>query len=413
MKRKACAGKIFSTVFIVAFIVLLTAAIIPGVMGASAVDIGSAGNFAILAKSGITSTGTTKITGNIGVSPIAGGAMTGFDLIKDSSNRFSTSPLIAGKAYAANYDSPTPDMLITAVSDMETAYASAEEQKPDATELYAGVLGGKTLAPGCYKWSTDVLIPASTTLTLDANGDGTAVWVFQLAGDLTMKPRSQIVLKNGAKAENVYWQIAGPTSVALGPGAHAEGTILSQNGITMMTGASLHGRALAQTAVTLISDTITEPTPITGPSRAPVQTITPQPTPTEFSSKMVTVNVGGNSGVYKTTVLGRGINGLVVTGTVLSGPGKNKAAAPGTVYQYIDLEPAQYTSLDREMIFFTVPPSWLNANQISPQDIVLYQLDGNSWTALPTTFIKNEGTRVYYSAASPEFLRFAIAGQPR
>ena len=87
-------GKIFSVSLTVALIFLLLAVIIPVVSGAAAVDLGSAGNFAILAKSGITTTGTTGITGNIGVSPIAATAMTGFGLIMDPTNQFSRSSLV-------------------------------------------------------------------------------------------------------------------------------------------------------------------------------------------------------------------------------------------------------------------------------------------------------------------------------
>ena len=142
-------GKIFSIVFSIALLCLMAAAITPGVMGASAVDLGLAGNYAILTKTGITTTGTTTITGNMGVSPIAAGAITGFGLIMDPSNQFSTSSLVTGRVYAANYASPTPSRLTTAVHNMETAYTSAAGQvPPNATELYAGNLGGKTLTPG-------------------------------------------------------------------------------------------------------------------------------------------------------------------------------------------------------------------------------------------------------------------------
>ncbi|HWQ65359.1 MAG TPA: PKD domain-containing protein, partial [Methanospirillum sp.] len=224
------------------------------------VDLGSAENFVILAKSGVTTIGTTAITGNMGLSPIASGAITGFGLSMDPSNQFSVSSLVVGRVYAADYLSPTPAMLTTAVSNMEAAYTEAAGRVPStATELYAGNLGGRTLAPGVYKWSTGVLIPTATDLTLDAGGDEDAVWIFQIAEDLTMGYASHVVLINGAQAARVYWQIGGETGVTIGPGAHAEGNILAQKAITMDSGASLHGRALAQTAVTLISNTITRP----------------------------------------------------------------------------------------------------------------------------------------------------------
>jgi len=229
--------------------------------GPTNVDLGLAGNYAILAKSGISTTGTTSIVGDIGVSPIDATAITGFDLSMDPSNQFSTSPLVAGRVYAADYASPTPAILTTAISNMETAYSDAAGRvPPDATELYSGNLGGKTLAPGVYKWSTDVLIPSSTDLTLDAQGNENAVWIFQVAQGLTMNYASRVVLINGAKAENVYWQIAGDAGVTIGTGSNAEGNILAAKAITMDSGTSLNGRALAQTAVTLIENTVTNPT---------------------------------------------------------------------------------------------------------------------------------------------------------
>ena len=386
-------GRFFSVAITVAFIFLMTAAIIPVVNGASAVNLGSAGNFVILAKSGITTTGTTSITGNMGVSPIAATAITGFGLIMDPTNQFSRSSLVVGKVYAANYASPTPAMLTTAVGNMQTAYTSAAGQTvPDATELYAGNLGGRTLAPGLYKWSTGILIPSSTTLTLDAKGNAGAVWIFQVAGDFTMNSGSQIVLKNGAKAENIYWQVGGPTSVTIGAGAHAEGNILAQKAITMKSGASLHGRALAQTAVTLIANTIIQPVS-SGPA-----------------SQTVTVNVGGNSGVYQTVVTGQGLNGLIVTGMVASGPGKNIIPASGKVYQYLDLVPAHYTSVSQVLLSFRVPLTWLNRNHVTPQNVRLYRLDGKTWTSVPVTFVKTVGTQDYFTASSTGFSRFAISG---
>ncbi len=435
---KKSAGKIFSIVVTVALIFLMAAAIIPGVKGASAVNLGSAGNFAILAKSGITTTGTTKITGNIGVSPIAATSMTGFGLIMDASNQFSRSSLVTGGVYAANYAPPTPATMTAAVSAMEAAYTSAAGQAPDATELYAGNLGGKTLAPGVYKWSTGVLIPASTALTLDGQGNGGAVWIFQIAGDLTMNSASQVVLINGAKAENVYWQIAGGTGVTLGSGAHAEGNILAQKAITMNSGASLNGRALAQTAVTLIANTITAPTSTTAPTAAPTtaaqtttalpgqttttspgqttttspgQTVTPTTARTGPISTTIKLDVGGGSGVYRVEVTGPENTGLIVTGTVTSPPGQGIGQPSGTVYQYIDLAPAQYTPIDRAVISFTVPVSWLNSNDISPQNVVLQRREGQSWLSLPTTLVKTEGGQVYFTAVSPGLGPFTITGQ--
>jgi hypothetical protein len=431
----ACTTKsrrnLFSIFFALAVICLMTVAIIPGVMGASAVDLGSAGNYVILTKSGITTTGTTTITGNMGVSPIAATAITGFGLIKDSSNQFSRSSLVSGSIFAADYASPTPSRLTTAVSNMETAYTSAAGQSPPtATELYAGNLGGRTLTPGVYKWSTGVLIPASTALTLDAQGNSNAVWVFQVSGDFTMNSASNIALVNGARAENVFWQIGGGTGVTINSGAHAEGNVLAAKAITMKSGASLHGRALAQTAVTLIANTVTAPsstpilvqttTTIPGQTAAPTteptrDSFTAQPiavTVSPMTSTTVLANVGGNSGIYRVQVNGNGNNDIIVTGSKASGFGSRIGQPSGTLYQYIDLVPARYTTIDQSLISFTVPLSWLKDNNIDPQNVVLNNLDGDAWTALPTTFVKSEGIWAYFTAESPEIAsRFAITGQ--
>ena len=226
------------------------------VSGQLTVDLGLAGNYAILAKSGISTTGSTLITGDIGVSPIAATAITGFGLIMDSTNTFSTSSLVTGKVYAADYTDPTPANLTTAVSNMETAYTTAAGRTlPNATELGAGEIGGMTITPGLYKWATGVLITTDVTL----NGNPEDIWIFQIAGDLTVANGKSVILSGGAQAKNIFWQVAGGAGVVIGTTANMKGILLAQTAIPMNTGASLNGRALAQTAVTLISNAITKP----------------------------------------------------------------------------------------------------------------------------------------------------------
>ena len=256
---KKGAGKNFSTCFTIALIFLMTAAIIPGVMGASAVDLGSACNFAILAKSGISTTGTTHILGNIGVSPIAATAITGFGLIKDSSNQFSTSSLVNGKVYAADYAAPTPSMMTTAISNMQTAYTDAAGRAPDVTGLGAGNIGGLTLVPGVYKWGTGVIIPTDVTLS----GNSNDVWIFQIAQTLGISSGKHVILSGGAQAKNIYWVVGGQTT--LGTNSVFNGNILDKTGIALKTGATLNGRALAQTAVTLDANTVNSPTTCSSP----------------------------------------------------------------------------------------------------------------------------------------------------
>jgi hypothetical protein len=219
------------------------------------VVLGGAGNYVILAKSGISTTGVTAVTGDLGLSPAAAGSITGFGLVADSTNVFSTSAQVTGNVYASNYAVPTPGNLTTAVNNMLTAYTDAAGRAPDYSELGAGNIGGMTLPPATYKWNTGVTIPTDVTL----NGGPNDVWIFQVAQGITQASAAQVILTGGALAKNVFWQSAGV--VALGTTAHMEGVILAQTAITLNTGASANSRLLAQTAVTLNSNAVTQPAP--------------------------------------------------------------------------------------------------------------------------------------------------------
>lgn len=217
------------------------------------VELGTAANFVILAKSGISTVPAAAITGNIGVSPAAASYITGFSLSADATNVFSTSPQVSGMVYAADYAVPTPSNLTTAVGDMETAFTNAAGRAPDFTELAAGNIGGMKLVPGVYKWSSALLIPSNLELV----GSPTDVWIFQIAQDLTLNSDVQVVLSGGAVAKNVFWQVSG--EVTLNTKSHLEGVVLSQTAVNVKTGATVKGRLLAQTAVTLDASTITQP----------------------------------------------------------------------------------------------------------------------------------------------------------
>lgn len=222
--------------------------------GPAPVLLGTAGNFAILAKSAISTVPASVITGHIGVSPAAATYLTGFSLVADATNVFSTSPQIIGKAYAADYAVPTPTNLTTAVGDMETAYTDAAGRPtPDFLELGTGNIGGLTLYPGLYKWTSTILVPTNVTLS----GGPNDVWIFQTSGDFTMAAAKNIFLSGGAQAKNVFWQIAG--NMTVGTGSHFEGIMLCQTDITMLTGSTMNGRMLAQTAVSLQQATVTQP----------------------------------------------------------------------------------------------------------------------------------------------------------
>jgi hypothetical protein len=222
--------------------------------GPAPVNLGTAGNFVILTKTGVSTTGTTAVVGDIGVSPVAATYITGFSLIADSTNTFSTSSLVTGKLYAADYAPPTPAVMTTAISDMQTAFTDAAGRTtPDFTELGAGDISGLTLVPGLYKWGTGVSITNGVTLSGGAND----VWIFQVAGDLIVNNSTIINLVGGAQAKNIFWQVSGQAN--LGTAADFKGIILSQTLISLNTGAKMTGRALAQTAVTLNATAITAP----------------------------------------------------------------------------------------------------------------------------------------------------------
>ena len=222
--------------------------------GPAPVLLGLAGNFVVLAKAAISSVPASNITGDIGVSPAAATYMTGFSLIADPSNAFSRSSQITGRAYAANYAVPTPANLTTAVHNMESAHVDAAGRPtPDFTELYSGNIGGRTLAPGLYKWTSAVVIPTIVTLSGGAND----VWIFQTTGDLVMSANQRVNLSGGAMAKNVFWQVAG--HAIIGAGAHFEGILICKTNVTLQSGATMSGRILAQTQVALQQATVTTP----------------------------------------------------------------------------------------------------------------------------------------------------------
>ena len=212
------------------------------------VNLGVACDFVILSKSGITDVYKSTITGNVGSSPITGAAI------------HLTCPEVNGTIFSVNAAGPlpcrvtNPSMLTTAVSNMQTAFTDAAGRtNPGFVNLGAGNIGGKTLTAGLYKWSTNVIIPTNVTITGGAND----VFIFQIAGMLTMSSAVRITLAGGAQAKNIFWQVSG--AVTFGTTSHFEGNVLGQTAINLQTGATINGRLLAQTAVTLEMNTVTMP----------------------------------------------------------------------------------------------------------------------------------------------------------
>lgn len=220
--------------------------------GPAVVALGTAGGYAILAKSGVSTTGATSIVGNVGLSPAAGSYITGFALSSPPTT-YTTSAMVTGQVRASDYDAPTPSDLTTVVLDMQTAYTDAAGRTlPDFTELGAGDINGLTLTPGLYKWGTGVSFANGVTL----NGGANAVWILQIAQNLTVGNGAIVTLSGGAQASNIFWQVAG--AATLGTTSAFQGIILSQTAIVFNTGSTITGRALAQTAVTLDATTVVQ-----------------------------------------------------------------------------------------------------------------------------------------------------------
>ena len=220
--------------------------------GQAVVNLGTSANYVILAKTAINNSPTSAITGDIGLSPAATSYVTGFGLT--NATGYATSPQITGKIFAADMVTPTSINLTTAVENMITAYNDAAGRpNPDFLELATGNIGGMTLSPGLYKWTNTVTLPSSVTI----NGGVNDVWIFQIAGNLSVANGVNVTLTGGAQAKNIFWQVAG--EAIIGTTAHFEGIILSWTGITFQTGASFKGRALAGTAVILDSNAVVQP----------------------------------------------------------------------------------------------------------------------------------------------------------
>jgi hypothetical protein len=200
----------------------------------TAISLGTAANFEVLAGSGVSNTGKTNVTGNLGVSP--GTAVTGFGP-GTVSGTISTG---VGSAAGA------------AQNDLTTAYNNAQGLTLCPITV-SGDLGGLTLAPGLYKSTSSLAITG--TLTLDAQGNANAVFIFQIASTLTTSSGANIVLTNGAQSQNIFWAVG--SSATLGTNSVFKGTIMAYASITITTGVELDGRALARVAaVTMDTNTV-------------------------------------------------------------------------------------------------------------------------------------------------------------
>jgi hypothetical protein len=242
-----------------ALTVLLAATTVSASAAQASVGLGTATPFAVLAGGTVTNTGPSVVNGDLGVSP--GSAVTGF-----------LPGIVQGGVIHAS-----DAVALQAQDDLTTAYNDAAGRSPIVVDQTGKDLGGQTLVAGAY--GADNAMALTGTVTLDAQGDPDAVFIFQAGSTLITQSISTVALIGGAQACHVFWQVG--SSATLGTGTTFVGTVMALTSITLDTGANLHGRALARNgAVTLDTNVITRSdcaVPSTEPS--PTATVTATPTP--------------------------------------------------------------------------------------------------------------------------------------
>jgi hypothetical protein len=210
------------------------------------VNLGSAAPFAVLAGTGVTNTGFTVITGDLGVYPVAGTAVTGF---------FGENAGGPGRVIGTIQDNDTSPETFASAHGQASLTIAINDAK-GRTGAFTPVntdLSTLTFTPGLYR-ADNILLISGKKLYLQGNG----VYIFQIGTGLTVGDGTEIVLENGAQAADVFWQVG--TQATLGSGVIFKGNILAGTAITMKAGTTMVGRALAKANVTFISDTVTTPT---------------------------------------------------------------------------------------------------------------------------------------------------------
>ena len=266
------------------------------VQAVTTVDLGSTDNFAILGGSTVTNTGSSVITGDLGLSP--GSSVTGFP-----------PGTLNGTQHVAD------TTAVQAKTDLITAYNDAVGQTPVST--VSTELGGTTKTAGIYN-SANGTFGLTNTLTLDAEGNPDAVFIFQTASTLITGGSSVVVLTNGAQACNVFWQVG--SSATLGANSTFKGNILALTSATLTTGAAVEGRVLARNgAVTLDTNVITRATCVVPPTTTtptPTETLVPPLISVEKVPTPLALPDGSGSVTYDYTVTNIGtvaINNVMVT----------------------------------------------------------------------------------------------------
>ncbi len=273
------------------------------VLMATAPPLGTAAGFAILGTSTVTSTGATAIVGDVGLSP--GTSITGL-----------TSGQVTGTIYAGG------PVAAQAEADANTAYNDLAGEPVD-TLLSGQDLGGKTLTPGVYRYTSTAQL--SGNLTFDAQGNSNAIFVIQIGSTLMTTSDSSVSLINDARANNIYWQVGSSATIATGTAF--KGNILAAVSITLTTGVSIHnGRALAlDGAVTMdtnsLSNAFTSPLTITADDQTSVYGAATQPLTASYNGF-----IDGDTSASLTT-----LPTLTTTATATSPAGTYPIFASGAV----------------------------------------------------------------------------------
>jgi Ice-binding-like len=273
-------------------------------LGATTVGLGKAASFSVLGGSTITNTGNTTMFGDLGLAP--GSSVTG-------------APVVLG---AEHIDDAVANEAKSALTTAATTAAN------EASNGSAGEdLAGHAFLPGVYTASTSLLL-SSGSVTLNAQGDPNAVFIFQIGTTLTTGSNTSVSLINGAQACNVFWQVG--SSATLGTGTHFVGTIMAADSITANTRATIHGRLLAQTAaVTLEENTITTSTCASSSSGSGggTETTTPQETAALEKAAAGETTTGGATTPVTGTTTGAGVAASTAVGVTAPVPIASKSIA--------------------------------------------------------------------------------------
>jgi hypothetical protein len=238
-------GRLASIALAMAFVF----AAVPVAAQAAPVGLGTAGPFVVLGGTTVTNVGPSVLNGDLGVSP--GTELEGFGL-----------PAVVNGATHA-----TDEVAAKAQLDLTTAYNVAAEQPVlPANDLSGTDLGERKLAPGTYRYNAAALLTGA--LTLDAEGDPNAEFVFQIGSQLTTESASSVLLVNGASPCNVYWQVG--SSADIGTTTAFQGNLMALTSISLKNGATVLGRMLARNGqVSLINNVLTRPLCATGSTPPP------------------------------------------------------------------------------------------------------------------------------------------------